>query len=180
MDCQNAIITLERCFDEGTAATPELKEHLSGCAACSAKAHELESLQRMLYALPIEAPEGIENRVKAAIAQDNSQRNRLMVMEALAACALLCAAALNWLLPLQDYKENTWNYVCACISDTEWLGSGRSYREQCEVIWASGLDMFERVEWFPASVLWSTLTTALVLLVVLNGVCAAQLRQAGQ
>jgi hypothetical protein len=178
MDCRNAIVALERCFDEGAAVTPELKEHLGGCAACSAKANELESLERMLHALPIEAPEGIESRVKLAIIQDHSQRNRPIIMGVLSACALLCAGMVNWLLPPLEYEEKAWNYLRAWIPDTPWLGSGRSYREQFEIVWSSGLDLIAQLGWFPASVLWSALATTLVLLVILNGVCTARVRQA--
>lgn len=75
MECQHAIETLERSFDEGIAFTPALKVHLADCAACRAKAESLESLERMLYVLPIDAPEGIENRVKAALIRITRNRS---------------------------------------------------------------------------------------------------------
>ncbi len=180
MDCQNAIAMLERRFDEGAGGTPELDRHLAECTVCRAKADELESLGRMLYALPFEAPEGIEDRVKAVIIQERSRRNRPIVIGILAACTLISASALNWLLPLREFEEKAWDYVSAWIPNTEWLGSGRSYREQIEMAWSRGQGMFEGVELFSASVIWSALATAVVLLVVLNGLCTAQLRQTGR
>lgn len=180
MDCTNAIAMLERRFDEGGGGIPDLDRHLAGCAACRAKADELESLGRMLYALPFEAPEGIEDRIKAVIIQERSRRNRPMVIGVLASCALLGASALNWLLPLREFEEKVRDYVLGWIPNTEWLGSGRSYREQIETAWSNGQGMIEGVEWFSASVIWSALATAVVLLVVLNGLCTAQLRQTGR
>ncbi len=180
MDCRDAIAALERSFDEGAGRTPGLDRHLAGCAVCRAKADELESLGRMLYALPFEAPEGIEDRVKAAIIQERSWRNRPAVIGVVAACALIGTSALNWLLPLREFEEKAWDYVLGWIPKTEWLGSGRSYREQLEMAWSKGQGMLEGVEWFSAPVIWSALATAVVLLVVLNGVCTAQLRQTGR
>ena len=180
MDCRNAIAMLERRFDEGAGSTPELDRHLAGCAVCRAKADELKSLGRMLYALPFEAPEGIEDRVKAVIIQQRSRQNRPVVIGVVAACTLIGASALNWSFPLRDFQEKAWDYALAWIPNTEWLGSGRSYREQFEMAWSKGQGMIEGVEWFSASMIWSALASAVVLLVVLNGVCTAQLRQTGR
>lgn len=180
MDCQNATAMLERRFDDGTEGPPELDRHLSGCSACRARAYELESMEHMLYDLPFEAPEGIEDRVMAAIVQERSRRNRPTVIGAMIACALISASALNQLLPMRKIEEKVWNSVRTWIPDTEWLGSGRSYREQFEMSWSKGESMLEGVEWFSASVIWSALAATVLLLVVLNGICATQLRHAGR
>lgn len=180
MDCRIAIAMLERRFDEGGGGRPELDRHLAGCALCRAKADELESLGRMLYALPFEAPAGIEDRVKAVIIQERSRRNPPAVIGVVAACALIGASGLNRLFPLREFEEKVWDYVLAWIPNTEWLGSGRSYREQFEMAWSKGQGIIEGVGWFSAPVIWSALATAVVLLLVLNGVYTAQLRQTGR
>ncbi len=180
MDCQNAIAALERAFDEGAGRAPKLDRHLTGCASCRAKADELESLGRMLHALPFEAPVGIEDRVKAVIAQEHSWRTRPAAVGLVAACALAGTGALNWLLPLREFEEKAWNHALGWIPDTEWLGSGRSYREQFEMAWSNGQGLIESVAWFSAPVIWSALAAAVVALVLLNGVCTAQLRQTGR
>ena len=180
MNCQNAIVILERRFDESAESTPELDRHLAECEVCRAKADELESLGRMLYTLPFEAPEGIEDRVKAVIIQEGLRRNRPAVIGILAACTLIGVSAMNWFLPLREIEKKAWDYVLAWIPNTEWLGSGLSYREQIEMAWSKGQGLIDRVEWFSASVIWSALATAVVLLVALNGICTAKLRYTGR
>ena len=180
MDCKNAIALLEEFFDDGVERTPELDAHLLECEVCRAKADELESMEGMLYDLPFEAPQGIEERVMAAIDHERSRRNRPTVIGAMVACALICAGALNQQLPVQEIEERMWKFVRAWIPDTEWLGTGRSYREQFETAWSNGWGMFEGVEWFSTSIVWSALAAMVVLLVVLNGLCTTQLRHAGR
>lgn len=180
MDCQSAIATLEECFDEGAQYSPELNRHLRDCQACRAKADELESLKDLLHTMPFEAPEGIEDRVKAVIRQERSRRNSPALVGFVVACAFVSASALNWFLPLRELENKLWDYMLGWIPSTEWVGSGRPYREQIEMAWMNGQGIFDRVEWFSNSMIWSALATAVVLLVALNAICTAQLRQTGQ
>lgn len=180
MDCQRAIAMLEQRFDEGAQNTPELIRHLDECEVCRAKAAELESLGDMLHAMPFVAPEGIEDRVKAVIRQERSRRSSPALVGLVVACTFMSASALNWLLPTGGLEQKLRDYMLAWIPDTEWVGSGRPYRAQFEMAWMNGQGIFDRVEWFSTSVIWSALATAVVLLVALNGVCRAQLRHTGR
>ena len=176
MDCQSALHMLEQHFDENSTFSPELEQHLLGCAECRVKAKDLERLEILLGDLPFDAPNDIEDRVMSAITKELSQRNRPALVGVISVFVFLCVSALNWLLPMQELYTKGWNHVRTWIPDTEWLGSGRSYREQFEMSWSKGLSMIEGVEWFSSSVVWSTLITAVVLFMILNGICAVQLR----
>ncbi len=180
MDCTEANVVLERCFDEGADYPSELDTHLGGCAACRAKLEDLYSIERMLHALPFEAPGGIEDRIMTALMQEHGRRNRPAVMALLAACVLAGTTAMNWLLPMRELEDRAWRYMESWIPDTEWLGTGRPLRDQFEWLWASGSDMVGRIEWFSQTAMWSALATAIVLSVVLNGICVARLRHFGR
>lgn len=176
MDCPTALHMLEQHFDENSTFDPELEQHLLGCTECCAKAKELESLEILLGDLPFDAPDGIEDRVMTAITQEHSQRNRPALVGVVSVFVFLCLSALNWWLPIQELYAKGWNHVRTWLPDTEWLGSGRSYREQFEQSWSKVLGMNEGVEWLSSSVIWSTLISAVVLFMILNGICAVQLR----
>ena len=168
---------LERCFDESAEATPELELHLNECASCCAKADELMSLESMLCELPFDAPEGIEERIMTSIAQEKAQKYRPILIGLMSTCCVLAVSILNWLFPTQAIQTKAWNYLKAWVPDTDWLGAGRSYREQLALVWEQGQEILGGVEWLSSSVLWGSLIATLVLLMVLNGLCAVQMRQ---
>ena len=176
MDCRDATAMLDELFDAGAERGQVLDAHLDGCAACRSKADELKLMGELLHGLPFAAPEGIEDRVMAAIDRERSRRNRPSVIGAMIACALISAGALNRLLPVPEIEARLWKFVRAWIPDTEWLGTGLSYREQFEAAWSNGRSLIEGVEWFSTSMGWSTLAATVVLLAVLNGICANSLR----
>ena len=167
---------LEQCFDENTEATPELELHLSTCASCCAKAADLRSLENMLSDLPFEAPEGIEDRVLTAITQEKVRQNRPVLISLLSACILLSATIANWLLPTRTIQTKTWNYLQAWIPNTDWLGSGRPYSEQFTAAWEKAQSLLTNVEWFSSSLIWTSLIATVLLLMVLDGLCALQMR----
>jgi hypothetical protein len=180
MDCRDAAEKLEQCFDAGSEYPSELDAHLDGCAVCRAKLEELHSIERMLHALPFEAPGGIEDRIMTALMQEHGRRNRPVVIAVLAACTLLGTGAMNWLLPVRALQDRAWRYMASWIPDTEWLGARRPLRDQVDWLWTSGSNIFGRIEWFSQTAMWSALATAIVLSVVLNGICVARLRHSGR
>ena len=87
MDCNDCIAELDRCFDEALEYSPVVEEHLSACAACQRYSSELAEMDGLLFEMPFSAPEGIEDRVLAAIDVERARRNRPSVIGAMAACA---------------------------------------------------------------------------------------------
>jgi predicted anti-sigma-YlaC factor YlaD len=180
MDCRDAISLLRQRFDEGIDSAPEVEQHLMGCASCREKADELDSMNTLLYALPFEAPGGIEDRVLSALMQEHSRRNNPMVIFALAACTLASTLIINWLVPVQSIEQKLLSYLNSWIPNTEWLGTGRSYRDQFEQFWSNAVGFVGGMDWLSVSVMWSALATSVVLLVLLNGICAARLNHTGR
>ena len=135
MRCQEAIALLEHCFDEAEKMPPALQAHLEECDACRAKADTLNNLEQQLFRLPVEAPTGIENRVKAALAQEHARQYRPKLIASIAASALACAGVINWLLPLGAYEERAWEFLQGWLPETDWLGTEFNYRDQLEQAW---------------------------------------------
>ena len=180
MDCKNAREALEISFDEGRVLAPEMESHLSKCASCRRLSEELGSMEDMLASLPFEAPEGIEDRVLEAVLREQSRHNRPGVIGAMAACALISASALNFIVPAGKVEEVVWNRVGAWLPETQWLGTGQSYQVQLQELWASMTEAAGQASWLSPMLVWSTLGATVALLFVLNGICAVQVRQVNQ
>ncbi len=180
MDCKDATALLEQGFDEGVQNSPELIRHLDECQACHAKAQKLNAMREILHALPFEAPEGIEDRVKAVIHRERLGRSSPAFIGLVVVSVFVTASALNWFLPLRELETKVLEYLLAWIPSTEWVGSGRSYREQFEMTWMNGAGMIDSLEWFSTSMLSSALVAAILLMVSLNAMCITQLRGAGR
>lgn len=180
MECREAIELMEQCFDEGEENSPTLNTHLAECAECRVKADEIKSIGQVLYAMPFEAPRGIEDRVMTALMQEHGHRKREVALSVFTICALTTAIALNLVLPLRQIEDRFLGYIQTWIPETPWLGSGRSYREQFEMVWSNGFGYIERIEWLSASTMWSTLAATVILAVILNGICVVQLRHSSR
>lgn len=180
MDCKSAREALEISFDEGRDRAPEIESHLAECASCRRVSDELGSMEHMLASLPFEAPEGIEDRVLEAVLREESRHNRPAVIGAMTACALVSASALNYFVPTRKVEEVVWSRVEAWLPETQWLGAGRPYQEQLQEFWASMMDAVGQAAWLSPMLVWGTLGATVALLVVLNGICAVQIRQVNQ
>ena len=176
MNCESAQTMLERCFDDHLDASPELKQHLETCAGCRAMADEFSALDRMLGDLPLDAPEGIEDRVLLALHADDARRNRPVLIGLVSACVLFSVGLLNWLLPIDALQAKASQQLHAWVPEMEWMESGQPFMEQVDATWAQAQGLYQSAEWVSSPMIWSSLIAAVLVLLMVNGICAVQYR----
>ena len=180
MDCSNAIELIEQCFDNRLEPTSNVEKHLEGCSACMEKYNQLAQLDLMMSDLPIDIPIGIEERIVEAIEQEQQSQKQPVQLIAMVASALIGLSLLAWLIPVKTIQVKLLSYVEQWLPDTQWLEANMSYQEQLEVMMAKTAQWMSEIEWVSSAMIWGALASTVLLLMILNGLCAAQMRHTSQ
>ena len=176
MDCQKAILIIEQCFDAGQELSVDVECHVEECTACKTHFKALSQLNMMMGNIPVEAPKGIEDRIVDAIEQEQQSQKRPLQLAGMVAMALVGLSLIAWLLPIQAVENTLMHYAERWLPDTQWLGAGMSYQEQVEMMMAQADQWMSHIEWVSSTMVWGALASAVLLLTILNGLCASQMR----
>lgn len=173
MSCADIQRKLADYFDSGLPRSRDLEAHLATCAHCRSFVNRLNQLDAMLLESTIHPPSDLVARVNTAVAGQRHTTQMVRVAFLLTA-GLALTSAIGWFLPIVPVAKSYWTEFRGVLPKSEWVATFPTLESQVDSIRSQVASYANQLQSYPGLAVWGALLSVVMLLVVLNGMEAAE------